>query len=83
MTAHLNVPSIDNSGTPSSLSKELVNDYLKNEIGFKGFVVTDAINMKGVRTEKGNAEVEALIAGNDMIEFVPDLQKAIESVKNG
>jgi beta-glucosidase-like glycosyl hydrolase/CubicO group peptidase (beta-lactamase class C family) len=81
MTAHLNVPSIDNSGTPSSLSKKVVNDYLKNEIGFKGFVVTDAINMKGVRTEKGNAEVEALIAGNDMLEFVPDLQKAIVSVK--
>ncbi len=81
MTAHLNVPSIDSSGVPSSLSKNIVNNYLRNEIGFKGFVVTDAINMAGVRTEKGNAEVEALIAGNDMLEFVPDLPKAIESVK--
>jgi len=81
MTAHLNVASIDNSLTPSSLSKKIVTGYLKNEIGFKGFVVTDAINMKGVRTEKGNAEVEALVAGNDIIEFVPDLQKAIQSVK--
>ncbi|HSH19821.1 MAG TPA: glycoside hydrolase family 3 N-terminal domain-containing protein, partial [Draconibacterium sp.] len=81
MTAHLNVPSIDNSGTPSSLSKKIVTDYLRDEIGFKGLVVTDAINMKGVRTEKGNAEVEALIAGNDMVEFVPDLNKAIQSVK--
>ena len=70
MTAHLNVASIDNSLTPSSLSKKTVTGYLKNEIGFKGFVVTDAINMTGVRTEKGNAEVEALIAGNDMVEFV-------------
>ena len=81
MTAHLNVPSIDSSGTPSSLSKKIVSGYLKNEIGFKGLVVTDAINMKGVRTEKGDTEVEALIAGNDLIEFVPDLKKAIESVK--
>lgn len=81
MSAHLNVSSIDNSETPSSLSKKIITGYLKNEIGFKGIVVTDAINMKGVRTEKGNAEVEALIAGNDMIEFVPDLQKAIQSVK--
>ncbi|HSO89457.1 MAG TPA: glycoside hydrolase family 3 N-terminal domain-containing protein [Draconibacterium sp.] len=81
MTAHLNVASIDNSLAPSSLSKKIVTGYLKNEIGFKGFVVTDAINMKGVRTDKGNAEVEALIAGNDMIEFVPDLPKAIQSVK--
>ncbi len=82
MTAHLNVASIDNSLTPSSLSKKIVTGYLRNEIGFKGFVVTDAINMKGVRTDKGNAEAEALIAGNDMVEFVPDLQKAIQSVKN-
>jgi beta-glucosidase-like glycosyl hydrolase/CubicO group peptidase (beta-lactamase class C family) len=81
MTAHLNVASIDDSFTPSSLSKKIVTDYLRNEIGFKGFVVTDAINMKGVRTEKGNTEAEALIAGNDMVEFVPDLEKAILSVK--
>lgn len=81
MSAHLNVPAIDKSGTPSSLSEKIISDYLINEIGFKGFVVTDAINMKGVRTEKGNAEAEALIAGNDIVEFVPDLQKAILSVK--
>ncbi|TNF41754.1 MAG: hypothetical protein EP310_06865, partial [Bacteroidetes bacterium] len=82
MTAHLNVSSIDNSQTPSSISKKIVTGYLKNEIGYKGFIVTDAMNMKGVKTEKGNAEAEALIAGNDMVEFVPDLQKAIQSVKN-
>ena len=83
MTAHLNVASIDNSSNPSSLSKKIVTGYLKDEIGFQGFVVTDAINMKGVSTVKGNAEAEAeaLIAGNDMVEFVPDLQKAIQSVK--
>jgi beta-N-acetylhexosaminidase len=81
MTAHLNVASIDNSLIPSSLSKKIITGYLKNEIGFKGLVVTDAINMKGVKTEKGNTEVEALIAGNDIVEFVPDLQKAIQSVK--
>lgn len=82
MSAHLNVPSLDNSDTPSSLSKKIITDYLKNEIGFKGIVVTDAINMQGVRTEKGNTEVEALKAGNDLIEFVPDLNKAIQSVKS-
>lgn len=83
MSGHLNVPSLDNTGTPSSLSKEIITDYLKNEIGFNGFVVTDAINMRGVRTENGNAELEALKAGNDLIEFVPDLSEAIQSVKNG
>jgi beta-N-acetylhexosaminidase len=81
MTAHLNVPSIDNADIPSSLSQKIVTGYLKNEIGFKGFVVTDAINMQGVRTKEGNAELRALLAGNDLVEFVPDIQKAVESVK--
>ncbi len=81
MSAHLNVPSLDASETPSSLSKKIITDYLKVEIGFSGFVVSDAINMKGVRTEKGNTEVEALKAGNDIVEFVPDLGSAIDSVK--
>ncbi|MBT3383554.1 MAG: serine hydrolase [Prolixibacteraceae bacterium] len=81
MSAHLNVPSLDPSETPSSLSKKIITDYLKNEIGFSGFIITDAINMQGVRTEAGNTELEALKAGNDMVEFVPDVGKAIESVK--
>lgn len=81
MSAHLNVPSLDASEIPSSLSQEIITNYLKIAIGFEGFVVTDAINMQGVRTEKGNTEVEALKAGNDIIEFVPDIAKAIESVK--
>lgn len=81
MTAHLNVPAIDASGKTSSLSKKVVTGYLKNEIGFKGFVVTDAINMKGVKAESGRAEAEALIAGNDMVEFVPDMIQAIQEVK--
>ncbi len=81
MTGHLNVPALDPSGRTSSLSKKVVNDYLKGEIGFKGFVVTDAINMKGVKSAFGRAEVEALIAGNDMIEFVPHLEMAVKAVK--
>ena len=81
MSAHLDVPALDPSGTPSSLSKKIIDGYLREEIGYNGFVVTDALNMKGVRTNKGNAELEALKAGNDMVEFVPDLQSAIVSVK--
>lgn len=81
MSGHLNIPSLDVTEAPSSLSKKIITEYLKNEIGFSGFVITDAINMKGVRTGAGNAEVEALKAGNDMIEFVPDIEKAVKSVK--
>ncbi|MDR2910456.1 MAG: serine hydrolase [Bacteroidales bacterium] len=82
MTAHLNVPSIDNSGTPSSLSSNIVTNYLKKEIGFSGLVVTDAINMQGVIRKEGNTELKALLAGNDLVEFVPDIRKAVKSIKN-
>jgi beta-glucosidase-like glycosyl hydrolase/CubicO group peptidase (beta-lactamase class C family) len=81
MSAHLNVPSLDDSGRPSSVSKKIITGYLKNEIGFKGFVVSDAMNMKGVRDKVKNTELEAIKAGNDMIEFVPDMGKAIETIK--
>ncbi|MEN8115550.1 MAG: glycoside hydrolase family 3 N-terminal domain-containing protein [Bacteroidota bacterium] len=81
MAGHLNVPSLDNSGTTSSLSKKVVTGYLKDEIGYNGFVITDAISMKGVKAPSGKAELEALKAGNHMIEFVPDLGKAINAVK--
>lgn len=80
MSAHLNVPAIDSAGVPSSLSKKILTDYLKGEIGFSGFVVSDAMNMKGVRTE-GNAEVEAVKAGNDILEFIPDVEQAIQAIK--
>jgi beta-N-acetylhexosaminidase len=81
MTAHLNVPALDDSGAPSSLSEKIVTGYLREEIGYKGFVVTDAMNMQGVLTGNGSPVVEALRAGNDMLEFVVDLPKAIADVK--
>ena len=59
MTAHLSVPALDSSGKTSSLSKKIVTGYLKEEIGYRGFIVTDAIGMKGVRSAPGRAEVEA------------------------
>lgn len=82
MSGHLNVPALDESGKTSSLSKKILTDYLKTEIGFKGFVVTDAITMKGVQSASGRPEFEAIRAGNDMVEFVPDLEKAIKSIKD-
>src|SRR5690554_734784 len=82
MTAHLDVPALDDSGTPSSLSEKTVNGYLRQEIGYKGFVITDAMNMQGVLGGAGNPNVEALKAGNDMLEFVTDLPAAIAAVKD-
>jgi beta-N-acetylhexosaminidase len=84
MTAHLQVPCLDaNTNTPASLSSKIIKKKLKDEMGFKGLVITDAMNMKGVSNHYSSAEssVKALKAGNDMIEIVPRLERAIEGVK--
>ena len=48
MTAHLNLPSLDSStGLPSTLSPVIINDLLKKQLGFRGLVITDAMNMQG------------------------------------
>ena len=48
MVGHLNVPAIDNSGLPSSLSKRTIQGYLQDSLGFEGLVISDALNMKAV-----------------------------------
>ena len=84
MSAHLNVPAIAKTNTPATLSPEIVTDLLKNELGFKGLVVSDAMNMQGLThfSDSGTVEPLALLAGNDVLEFVNDVPKAIENIKN-
>ena len=84
MVAHLDIPSLDS--TPhlaSTLSKPIVTGLLKNELGFRGLAVTDAMNMKGVADyyPPGIADVKAIEAGNDLVEFSKDIPKAIAEVK--
>lgn len=83
MVAHLNVPSLESrSGFPSSLSKTIVTDILKNRLGFQGLIFTDALTMKGAADyiEKGvdgvgsnqikaggEIDLMAFLAGNDVI----------------
>ena len=84
MTGHLQVPALESDPKiPASLSSKVITKKLKNEMGFNGLVITDAMNMKGVSNQFSSAEssVKALKAGNDMIEIVPRLDRAIEAVK--
>lgn len=84
MIAHLNLPSLDTTTQlPSTLSKIIVTDILKKELGFEGIVVTDAMNMSGVTKyfQQGEAEAMALAAGNDVAEFVLNVGAAITAVK--
>lgn len=66
MIGHLNIPVLDNSGLPSSLSKDVVTDLLQDKLGFTGLIFTDGLAMKGVSDEK-DMSVKAILAGNDIL----------------
>ena len=84
MTAHLSVPSVDNTkNTATSISRNAVTGLLKDSLGYNGLTFTDALEMKGVSKyfPGGTIAVEALIAGNDMLclpESVPETIKAVK-----
>lgn len=83
MVAHMNIPSLDNTpNLPSSLSKHIVTDILKRRFGFKGLTFTDAMDMRGVvkHFQNGEADVRAIIAGNDLLELSQNSARAIDMV---
>ena len=82
MVAHLNVPSISEKGLPTSLSKDVIQNILKNDLDFKGLVVTDALNMKGVSeySKDQNIDLMAFLAGHDILIISNDIPKGISSI---
>lgn len=66
MAGHLNVPAIDSSGTPASLSHKITTGLLKERMGFNGLLFTDALAMKGAVSNQ-NKCVAALLAGADVL----------------
>ncbi|MFF8814814.1 glycoside hydrolase family 3 protein [Streptomyces pactum] len=82
MTAHLQVPALDPSNEPATLSPTILQGVLRGELGFDGVIVTDALNMRGVRTKYGDDRVPvlALKAGADQLLFPPDIGVAYNGV---
>ncbi len=79
MVAHLYIPELDSTeNLASTLSPKIVNELLKDELGFKGLVFTDALNMQGVAKfwEPGEVDLKALLAGNDVLLFPEDVPAA-------
>ncbi|QNE77189.1 glycoside hydrolase family 3 protein [Streptomyces finlayi] len=89
MTAHIVVPALDASEDPATLSRPILTGVLRDELGYDGVVVTDALNMEGVRTKYGDDRVPvlALKAGVDQLLNPPDLAVAwnavLAAVKSG
>ncbi|WP_241448736.1 glycoside hydrolase family 3 N-terminal domain-containing protein [Aquimarina pacifica] len=83
MVAHLNIPSLESrSDYPSSISKSVVSELLKNELEFKGLVFTDALNMKGASDFKapGDIDLAAFLAGNDVLLMSEDVPLASQKI---
>ncbi|MBK5193257.1 MAG: glycoside hydrolase family 3, partial [Flavobacteriaceae bacterium] len=83
MVAHLDIPALDSTGVPSTLSKPIISGLLKNKLNFKGLIVTDAMNMKGVTKDNspGIVDKDAILAGNDLLEFTVDVPLAIAEIR--
>ena len=83
MVAHISYPSFDKRfNRPASLSNIIIDSILKKELKFKGLIFTDALNMKGVTKnfKPGQIEVEALLAGNDVLLYSENLEIGINAV---
>lgn len=79
MVGHLSVPALDATGTPASISKPIVTGLLRQEMGFQGIIITDALGMNGV-SGQGNAAVEAYKAGVDILLMPKDPQATIDEL---
>jgi beta-N-acetylhexosaminidase len=83
MVAHLNVPALDSTGRPATLSPLIVTSLLKGKFAFKGLVFTDALNMKGVSTIASPEQVaiQSFIAGNDILLMPDEISKVVDALK--
>ena len=84
MIAHMNIPALDSTpNMPSTLSKPIVTGLLKEELGFRGLIISDAMEMKGVvkHFKDGEADVMGVIAGNDILELSENSERAIRLVR--
>ena len=84
MVGHLAVPSITKDNTPASLSKKLISDFLKDELGYRGLVITDALNMKALTNYYSEDELcpIAVKAGVDLLLMPPSPKVCLTSVIN-
>ncbi|MDB5018484.1 MAG: ybbD [Mucilaginibacter sp.] len=84
MIAHMDIPALDSTrNLPSTLSRPIVTGDLKDSLGFKGLVVSDAMEMKAVIKyfPNGEADLKAFLAGNDIIELSENSARAIKMIR--
>jgi len=84
MISHMNLPNATTKNVPSSVSKEIITDLIKNELGYKGIIITDSFSKAAITDEYSadEAAVNALKAGVDIILMPEDLEKAHSAIKD-
>jgi len=82
MVGHLSVPALDSTGTPASLSGRIVNGILREEMGFQGLVVTDALVMDGVNIDQDRTSIyrKALSAGIDILLMPESVEDCVNAI---
>lgn len=81
MVGHVAAPALDPSGAPATFSWPITGGVLREELGFGGIVVTDALEMGGVgETWSGDGAVQALLAGADVVLLPPDPDVAVQAI---
>jgi beta-N-acetylhexosaminidase len=82
MTAHLAVPALEPDNLPATVSSKIITGVLRDELGFHGLVVTDAMDMQGLSAmfDSGEASVRALEAGADVLLMPKRPEEAIRAV---
>ena len=76
MMAHLALPKVDPSGLPATFSSLMIQKYLRGDLGYRGLVITDDLEMNGagISPDPGERAVRAFLAGNDMLMFAGTLK---------
>lgn len=84
MAAHILTPEIPGENVPASLKPEILTGILRNELGYEGLIITDALNMKAITENFApeEAAVKAILAGDDILLMPEDLEKAFSGIKN-
>lgn len=85
MTFHGDLPALDDSKMAATLSPKVMIDLLRRDLGFKGLLVTDALDMNGVLSGMTMVEAtqRAVVAGNDVLLMPSDARVAIQAVVDG
>ncbi len=82
MTTHVTAPKVDSSHIPSTLSKTILQDKLRKELGYKNIIITDAMEMGAISRQYASedAAVKSIQAGADVILCIQGFQKAVDAV---